>query len=114
MNIHASINPDRIRNKFTKWLKTGDIGFTMTVVCKSGVEVSGELIGRSKQGLSSGAVHFGRHLAVPCRNHERIQAQAGKRPSMSSPALSARASSSSALAGNAAMTEVRTRETNLS
>ena len=55
MSIHASIEPDGIRPKFTKSLRTVDIGFTVTEVCKGGVEVSGELIGRSEQGLVSAA-----------------------------------------------------------
>jgi hypothetical protein len=71
LSIHASIEPDRIRSKFTKPLKTAGIGFTMTVDCKGG----GELIGRSEQGLASAAEHFGRHLAMPCSDHERKRQQ---------------------------------------
>jgi hypothetical protein len=67
-----SIKPDRIRSNFTKSPETGDIGFTMTVVArKGGVEVDGDLIGPREQGWASAAEHFGRHLAVLCKDDER-------------------------------------------
>jgi hypothetical protein len=47
----------------------------MTAITKGGVEVSGELIGRSERGLASATEHLGRHLAVPCRDHERKRQQ---------------------------------------
>jgi hypothetical protein len=95
------IKPDRIRSNFTKSPKTGDIGFTMTVVAlKGGAEVNGDLIGPREQGWASAAVHFGRHLAVLCKDDERKRqqqspglqrraqgGQGGRRPGASSPAI---------------------------
>jgi hypothetical protein len=74
-----SIEPDGIRSDFTKSPKTGDIRFTMTVVArKSGVEVNGDLIGPREQGWASAAEHFGRHLAVLCKDDERKRQQQAK------------------------------------
>jgi hypothetical protein len=75
----SSIKPDRSRSKFTKSPKTGDIGFTMTVVAREGgVEVDGDLIGPREQGWASAAEHFGRHLALLCRDDERKRQQQAK------------------------------------
>jgi hypothetical protein len=74
-----SIKPDRIRSKFTKSPKTGDIGFTMTVVArKGGVEVDGDLIDPREQGWASAAEHFGRYLAALCEDDERTRQQQAK------------------------------------
>ena len=74
-----SIKPDRIRSKFTKSPKTGDIGFTMTVIArKGGVEVDGDLIGPREQGWASAAEHFGRHLAVLCKDDDLKRQQQAK------------------------------------
>jgi hypothetical protein len=74
-----SIKPDGIRSNFTKSPKTGDIGFTMTVVaCKGGVEVNGDLIGPGGQGWASAAEQFGRDLAVLCKDDERKRQQPAK------------------------------------
>lgn len=82
-----SIKPDRIRSNFTKSPKTGDIGFTMTVVArKSGVEVNGDLICPHEQGWASAAEHFGRHLAVLCKDDEHKRQQQAK--ARSTPAAS--------------------------
>ena len=73
------IDPDRIRSKFTKSPKTGDLGFTMTVVARQGgVEVDGDLIGPREQGWASAAEHFGRHLAVLCKDDDRKRQQRAK------------------------------------
>jgi hypothetical protein len=74
LSIHASIKHERVRSKFTKSPKTGDLGFTMTVARKGGVEVNGDLI-PSQQGWASAAEHFGGHLAVPRRDDERKRQQ---------------------------------------
>lgn len=74
-----SSKSDRIRSNFTKSPQTGDIGFTMTVVArKSGVEVNGDLIGPREQGWASAAEHFGRHLAVLCKDDEHKREQQAK------------------------------------
>ena len=74
-----SIKPDRICSNLTKSPKTGDIGFIITVVArKSGVEVNGDLIGPREQGWASAAEHFGRHLAVLCKDDERKRQAAGQ------------------------------------
>ncbi len=84
-----SIKPDRIRSNFTKSPKTGDIGFTMTVVArKSGIEVNGDLIGPREQGWASAAERFGRSLAVLCKDDEHKRQQQA-RAGASSPAPSA-------------------------
>jgi len=74
-----SIKPHRTRSKFTESPKSGDIGFTMTVVArKGGVEVNGDLIGPREQGWAIAAEHFGRHLAVLCKDDERRRQQQAK------------------------------------
>ena len=69
-----SSKPDRIRGNFTKSPNTGDLGFTMTVARKGGVEVNGDLI-PSQQGWASAAEHFGRYSAVLGTDDERKRQQ---------------------------------------
>jgi hypothetical protein len=74
-----SSKPDKIRSNFTRSPKTGDIGFTMTVVAReTGVEVNGDLIGPREQGWASAAEHFGRLLAVLCEDDEHKREQQAK------------------------------------